>query len=168
MTDDMLLVVALLVVTIALFISDRLRMDVVAIILIIALMLTGLLSPAEALAGFGDPLVILIAALFVVGEGLFRCLGAQFRLRPRARLTSTPIIDHLAIRHPERRHAHANSSRDRPSSHTSAECDWKCPWGTASRGSASCHIRIGQSQRFRNGFLATTPTNYLTGGIPGA
>lgn len=72
MTGDMLLVFALLLATIALFISDRLRMDVVAIILIIALMLTGLLSPAEALAGFGDPLVILIAALFVVGEGLFR------------------------------------------------------------------------------------------------
>jgi di/tricarboxylate transporter len=72
MTGDMLLVFALLLATIALFISDRLRMDVVAIILIIALMLTGLLSPAEALAGFGDPLVILIAALFVVGDGLFR------------------------------------------------------------------------------------------------
>jgi len=72
MTGDMLLVFALLLATIALFISDRLRMDVVAIMLIIALMLTGLLSPAEALAGFGDPLVILIAALFVVGDGLFR------------------------------------------------------------------------------------------------
>jgi di/tricarboxylate transporter len=72
MTGDILLVFVLLLATITLFISDRLRMDVVAIMLIIALMLTGLLSPAEALGGFGDPLVILIAALFVVGEGLFR------------------------------------------------------------------------------------------------
>ncbi len=72
MTPDILLVFTLLFATIALFISDRLRMDVVAILLILALILTGLLTPAEALAGFGDPLVILIAALFVVGEGLFR------------------------------------------------------------------------------------------------
>ena len=82
MTGDMLLVFALLLATIALFISDRLRMDVVAIILIVALMLTGLLSPAEALAGFGDPLVILIAALFVVGEGLFRT-GVAFSVGNR-------------------------------------------------------------------------------------
>lgn len=72
MTGDMVLVFALLLATIGLFVSDRLRMDVVAVMLILALMLTGLLSPAEALAGFGDPLVILIAGLFVVGDGLFR------------------------------------------------------------------------------------------------
>ena len=72
MTADILLVFVLLLVTVALFVSDRLRMDIVAIGLIIALTVTGLLTPGEALAGFGDPLVILIAALFVVGEGLFR------------------------------------------------------------------------------------------------
>ncbi|MEP4770369.1 MAG: SLC13 family permease [Roseibium sp.] len=72
MTAEMLLVFALLAATIALFVSDRLRMDVIAIMLILALMLTGVLSASEALAGFGDPLVILIAGLFVVGEGLFR------------------------------------------------------------------------------------------------
>lgn len=72
MTTEMLLVFALLAATIALFVSDRLRMDVIAIMLILALMLTGVLSASEALAGFGDPLVILIAGLFVVGEGLFR------------------------------------------------------------------------------------------------
>ncbi len=71
-TGDVLLVFGLLAVTIALFVSDRLRMDIVALLLIIALTVTDLLTPREALAGFGDPLVILIAALFVVGEGLFR------------------------------------------------------------------------------------------------
>ena len=72
MTGEILLVFAILAITIALFISDRLRMDIVAILAILALLLSGLLSPKEALAGFGDPLVILIAGLFVVGEGLFR------------------------------------------------------------------------------------------------
>ena len=79
MTTDIPLVFCLLLVTVALFVSDRLRMDVVAILLIIALTVTGLLTPGEALAGFGDPLVILIAALFVVGEGLFRT-GVAFSM----------------------------------------------------------------------------------------
>lgn len=72
MNSDILLVFALLVVTVVLFATDRLRMDIVAVLLIIALTVTGLLTPAQALSGFGDPLVMLIAALFVVGEGLFR------------------------------------------------------------------------------------------------
>lgn len=72
MTTDIMLAYGLLLTTVVLFVSDRLRMDVVALLLIIALVLFGLLTPNEALAGFSDPLVILIAALFVVGEGLFR------------------------------------------------------------------------------------------------
>ena len=69
----------LLLVTIILFVSDRLRLDVVAILVILALMLSGILSPKEALAGFGDPVVLLIAGLFVVGEGLFRT-GVAFAI----------------------------------------------------------------------------------------
>jgi di/tricarboxylate transporter len=79
MTADIFLVFGLLLVTIILFVIGRLRMDVVALLLIIALTVTGLLTPREALAGFGDPLVILIAALFVVGEGLFRT-GVAFSI----------------------------------------------------------------------------------------
>ena len=72
MTADIALVMGLLAVTFVLFASGRMRMDVISVLLIIALMLTGALSPDQALAGFGDPLVILIAGLFVVGEGPFR------------------------------------------------------------------------------------------------
>ena len=53
-----------------LFASDRVRFNVVAIMVIIALMISGILTPTEAQAGFGDPVVILVAALFVVGESL--------------------------------------------------------------------------------------------------
>ncbi len=72
MTGEILFVFALLLITVILFVSERLRLDIVAIMVILALMLSGLLSPKEALAGFGDPVVLLIAGLFVVGEGLFR------------------------------------------------------------------------------------------------
>jgi len=79
MTPDAWFVFALLGVTVALFASDRIRLDLVALMVILALMLSGLLTPGEALAGFGDPVVLLIAGLFVVGDGLFRT-GIAFRL----------------------------------------------------------------------------------------
>lgn len=72
MTGESIFVFGLLFVTIVLFISDRVRLDIVAIMVILALMLSGLLSPQQALAGFGDPVVLLIGGLFVIGEGLFR------------------------------------------------------------------------------------------------
>ena len=65
-------VLSLLAVTIALFISGKLRMDVVALLVITAFVLSGALSLQEATLGFSDPNVILIAALFVIGEGLVR------------------------------------------------------------------------------------------------
>ncbi|MCB1967325.1 MAG: SLC13 family permease, partial [Candidatus Accumulibacter sp.] len=79
MNGEILLVFGLLLATILLFVSDRLRMDIVAILAVLALMLSGLLTPKEALAGFGDPLVVLIAGLFVIGEGLFRT-GVAFAI----------------------------------------------------------------------------------------
>ncbi len=47
-------------------------MDVVALLVIIAFVLSGTLSLNEATVGFSDPNVLLIAALFVIGEGLVR------------------------------------------------------------------------------------------------
>lgn len=64
---------------VALFVVNKPRMDVVALLVIIALPFTGVLDVREALAGFGDPSVILIAALFVIGEGLVRT-GIAYRM----------------------------------------------------------------------------------------
>ncbi len=61
-----------LIVTIALFIWDKLRADYVALASMIALFLGGVLTPKQAMEGFGDTSVVMIAALFVVGEGLSR------------------------------------------------------------------------------------------------
>ena len=66
----MLLTFGLLAAVIILFVSDRLRLDLVAMLVVLALMLTNLLTPSEALAGFSDPVVLIIAGLFVVGGGL--------------------------------------------------------------------------------------------------
>lgn len=72
MTSDMAMVLAVLAGMIALFASDRFRLDLVALGGLMLLLLAGILSPAEAFAGFSDPLVLMIAGLFVVGAGIFR------------------------------------------------------------------------------------------------
>jgi len=66
----MLTVFGILASAIALFAWGRPRVDIVAILVVQALMLSWVLTPREALAGFGDPVVVLIAAIFIVGEAL--------------------------------------------------------------------------------------------------
>jgi di/tricarboxylate transporter len=55
---------------VALFIWNRLPVEIVAIATALALVATGVLTLPVALAGFGDPVVVFIAALFVVSEGI--------------------------------------------------------------------------------------------------
>src|SRR5262249_22745086 len=55
---------------VGLFALGRPRADIVAILVVLALMLTRVLTPQESLAGFGNPAVILIAATFIVGQAL--------------------------------------------------------------------------------------------------
>jgi len=72
MNESLAIVLALLTAAIAMFVTNRPRMDAVALIMPTALPLTGVLSMDEALAGFSDANVVLIAAMFVMGEGLVR------------------------------------------------------------------------------------------------
>ncbi len=72
MNSELLWVLSLLLIAIVLFTTNKLRMDVVALLVIIAFVLSGTLTLSEATVGFSDPNVILIAALFVIGEGLVR------------------------------------------------------------------------------------------------
>lgn len=74
---DALTVFLILGVTVALFVSDRIRLDLVAVMSAAALVLAGILTPSQAVAGFGDPIVIMIASLFVVSGGMFRTGVAQ-------------------------------------------------------------------------------------------
>ena len=79
MTDHMTIVFGVLAGAVALFAWGRPRADIVALLVVLALMLSGVLTPQESLAGFGDPVVILIAAIFIVGEGLVNT-GVAHRL----------------------------------------------------------------------------------------
>ena len=79
MNHELLWVLGLLAIVITLFVINRPRMDVVALLVILALPLLGILTVEQALAGFSDPNVVLIAALFVIGEGLVRT-GIAYRI----------------------------------------------------------------------------------------
>ena len=59
------------------FAINKPRLDAVALIMLVALPFTGVLTMGEALAGFSDPNIVLIAALFVIGDGLVRTGVAQ-------------------------------------------------------------------------------------------
>ena len=71
------MVLALLGAAVVMFALNRPRMDVVAVIMMVALPMTGVISTSEALVGLSDPNIVLIAALFVIGEALVRTGVAQ-------------------------------------------------------------------------------------------
>src|SRR5919107_3866826 len=55
---------------VALFVWNRLPVGVVAVLTALALAATGVLTPEQAIAGFGAPVVLFIATLFVLSDGL--------------------------------------------------------------------------------------------------
>lgn len=68
----MILIFVILGITIALFIHGRLAPDLVAVFSLLALALFGVIETRDAMAGFGNSTVVMIAALFVVSEALSR------------------------------------------------------------------------------------------------
>jgi di/tricarboxylate transporter len=72
MNKDLAVVLVLLAAAVAMFALNRPRMDAVALIMLAVLPLTGVVTMSEALAGFSDSNIVLIAALFVIGDGLVR------------------------------------------------------------------------------------------------
>ncbi|WP_026067700.1 SLC13 family permease [Pusillimonas noertemannii] len=77
MTADLAIVLAMLGGAIALFLAGRPRADAVALLVLLLLPLSGQVTLREALEGFSNPNIILIACLFVIGEGLVRTGVAQ-------------------------------------------------------------------------------------------
>lgn len=72
MTPESWIALIILAAAILLFLTEWLRVDVVALIVVASLMLTGLLTPEQALSGFSNPAVLTIAALFVIGGGVMQ------------------------------------------------------------------------------------------------
>ncbi len=77
MTGSLIAVLSILALAMAMFLINRPRMDVVAIVVMALLPFTGVLSINETIAGFGDSSVVLVGLMFILGEGLVRTGVAQ-------------------------------------------------------------------------------------------
>ena len=67
---EIALVLGLLVLAIILFATEKLSVDVITLLLLSTLVLTGVLSPAEAFAGFSSDIIIILGSIFVIGGAL--------------------------------------------------------------------------------------------------
>jgi di/tricarboxylate transporter len=77
MTTEIALMLGILAISVGMFILDKLRVDVVALLVLLSLIVTGLITPAEAFEGFSSPAVITVWAIFIVSGGLFHTGVAQ-------------------------------------------------------------------------------------------
>jgi len=82
MNMDIALTLIILLTTIILFITEAFRVDITAIIVMLTLAWTGLLSPAEAFSGLASNAVIAVIAIMIIGYGLEQSGFMQKLSRP--------------------------------------------------------------------------------------
>ena len=75
MTPDMLIVLLVLAAALVLFVTERIGVDLTAILVMAALMITGVLTPSEGLSGFSNAATVTVAAMFIISAAL-RSAGA--------------------------------------------------------------------------------------------
>ena len=78
MTSEIALVLLILGVAIVLFASERIRVDVIAMMVLLTLLFTGLLTIEEAFSGFSSPAVVTVWAIYIVSAGLMYTGIADF------------------------------------------------------------------------------------------
>ena len=99
--DHQLIVLATLAMSLLLFVTDALRYDLIALLVVLALAAAGTLTPREAFRGFSDPAVVLIAPMYVFGWSVNRWGIAEVlaqRLLGVGRRTKAPSENLLAAR----------------------------------------------------------------------
>jgi di/tricarboxylate transporter len=72
MSTENILIFIIMGAALVLFISEKLRVDLVALMVLVALTITGLISPEEAFSGFSSPAVITVWSVFIISGGLTR------------------------------------------------------------------------------------------------
>ncbi len=72
MTFDIALTLAIMAAAVVLFATEKLRVDVIALLVLLVVAVTGLVTPEQVFAGFASPAVITVWAVYIVSGGLFR------------------------------------------------------------------------------------------------
>lgn len=70
MTLEIAVVLLILLGAVVLFVTERIRMDLVALLVLVAVAVTGYVTPAESLSGFSNPAVVTVWAMFIISGGL--------------------------------------------------------------------------------------------------
>ena len=89
MTPSIALTLGIIIVAVVLFATEKLRVDVIAMLVLITLALTGLVTGADVFAGFSSPAVITVWAVYIVAGGLFRTGVADYLGRQITNLAGT-------------------------------------------------------------------------------
>ena len=95
MTWEIAFVLGLTIVAVVLFVTEKFSTDVVAVLVMVALLVSGTLTPAEGFNGFANPATVTVGAMFVISAGLFRAGAVNFLgrgLRRLARRSSTLMV----------------------------------------------------------------------------
>jgi di/tricarboxylate transporter len=94
LTPDQAIVFTILAGMVALFVWDRLRYDLVALLGLLAAMASGIVPPDRAFAGFGDQVVVIVASVLVLSAAVGKSgvIGRAIRrLEPRLRTTGARV-----------------------------------------------------------------------------
>lgn len=78
MSIDMLIVMAVIVLAVFLFASEKLPVDLTAILVMAVLLLTGIVSPTEGLSGFSNTVTITVSAMFILSAALQKTGAVTF------------------------------------------------------------------------------------------
>ncbi len=97
MTPEIATVLGILAISLVLFISEVIRMDLVALLVLGALAVTGLVTPNDALAGFSNSAVVTVWAMFILSEGLTRTGIADVIGRQVLRIAGTREISVILV-----------------------------------------------------------------------
>jgi di/tricarboxylate transporter len=97
LTPEIITVLIILAVAILLFVTERVREDVVALLVMVSLALTGLVTPADALSGFSNPAVVTVWAILILSAALSRTGVAGLVGRRVLRLAGSSEVRLLLI-----------------------------------------------------------------------
>lgn len=78
MTGEMIFVLAMVVVAVTLFTTEKLPIDISALIVMAVLLLSGIVTPEEGIAGFSNTATVTVGAMFVISAGIFRTGSVNF------------------------------------------------------------------------------------------
>lgn len=78
MSYEMIFVFGVLLLAVVLFVTEKISVDLVALLIMAILLVSQILSPAEGLAGFSNTATITVASMFIISAGLFKTGAVNF------------------------------------------------------------------------------------------